>query len=46
MKKCCPYKLLKQARSLADQGKDIVLEGAQDLPVSYTHLTLPTICSV
>ena len=31
MKTCCPYKLFKQARSLADQGKDMVIEGAQDL---------------
>ena len=30
--------------SYAKYGKN--LEGAADAPVSYTHLTLPTICSV
>ena len=28
-----------------DQLEEIVLEGTR-VPVSYTHLTLPTICSV
>ena len=36
-----------QARLFADQlQRDRVLVGRQQVPVSYTHLTLPTICSV
>jgi len=27
-------------------GPVMVIGGAEDKPVSYTHLTLPTICSV
>lgn len=41
MKTCCPYKLLKQARTLADQGKDIVLEGAQDLQEKVSSDLVP-----
>ena len=41
MKKCCPHKLFKQARSLADQGKDIVLEGAQDLQEKVSSELVP-----
>ena len=32
------------ARALSDLGADA--KGATKAPVSYTHLTLPTICSV
>ena len=28
------------------EGQEIVLIGVTAAPVSYTHLTLPTICSV
>lgn len=41
MKTCCPYKLLKQARTLANQGKDIVLEGAQDLQEKVSSDLVP-----
>lgn len=41
MKTCCPYKLLKRARTLADQGKDIVLEGAQDLQEKVSSDLVP-----
>ena len=40
---------LREVKSLVDSGKDIINLGigSPDLsPVSYTHLTLPTICSV
>lgn len=41
MKTCCPYKLFKQARSLADQGKDMVIEGAQDLQDKVSSELVP-----
>ena len=39
------------AQGVIDRGKEIEdlgeqMIGAADVPVSYTHLTLPTICSV
>ena len=43
MKTCCPYKLFKQARSLADQGKDIVLEGAHDLQEKVSSDLVPSV---
>lgn len=43
MKTCCPSKLFKQARSLADQGKDIVLEGAQDLQEKVSNDLVPNV---
>lgn len=43
MKTCCPYKLFKQARNLADQGKDIVLEGAQDLQEKVSNDLVPNV---
>ena len=30
----------------ATKSSDLLLEGVHIIPVSYTHLTLPTICSV
>lgn len=44
MKKCCPYKkLVKQARNLADQGKEFVIEGAQDLQEKVASDLMPTV---
>ncbi|WP_122819770.1 hypothetical protein [Varibaculum vaginae] len=43
MKTRCPYKLFKQARTLADQGKDIVLEGAQDLQEKVSSDLMPSV---
>jgi len=39
---------MKLTRGLSDfnVGRTLVVNGTWDLPVSYTHLTLPTICSV
>ena len=34
-----------ESRPMGSQGEDIIL-GKQSRPVSYTHLTLPTIYSV
>ena len=36
----------KQCRLIDDLNLDEVKEVAKSYPVSYTHLTLPTICSV
>ena len=43
MKTCCPYKLFKQARILADQGKDMVIEGAQDLQDKVSSELVPSV---
>eukprot|EP00969_Alexandrium_andersonii_P260556 11519825-Alexandrium_andersonii.AAC.1 len=34
------------AQSTARRGRGVAPEGPREEPVSYTHLTLPTICSV
>ena len=34
------------AKELADADVDVTLINSTNHPVSYTHLTLPTICSV
>ena len=41
-----PYKSFSTAYEQAKDGDTIVLNGNVTIPVSYTHLTLPTICSV
>ena len=34
------------AVEMKDKKKEMIEKTAQEFPVSYTHLTLPTICSV
>ena len=43
MKTCCPQKLFKQAQSLADQGKDMVIEGAKDLQDKVSSELVPSV---
>ena len=38
--------ILAQAKALEAQGRDIIHLEVGEPAVSYTHLTLPTICSV
>ena len=40
------YELKKEKDSFKDLGIDFEEKAFYDIPVSYTHLTLPTICSV
>ena len=37
---------IKEAREQGDLSENAEYDAAKDEPVSYTHLTLPTICSV
>ena len=42
----CQREVLNPAGDVARQQRDIIYISTGLMPVSYTHLTLPTICSV